>query len=525
LLRFAVFKQINFSDLELLDPHLSITKNEDYVDDEVARSGDSNIMATNTQGTSNELADSLALQELKEATVEFFPPIKVDHLSILGGSFTFFGGGVNYPIQTVNGLNLQVKGVYYEDGKRIFTAEDLSFEVDSASILVSQNMAKLSFEGLHVSTSDMHIDRLHYRHIISPAAVNRIKGFRASWLNIEVSHIDLPFVDVEKMIEHNSLLIPKLNIQKVDVHFFKHKLEQRINPAYKALPQELIKGIPFRFALDSLVVYDASILVEMLAAGAKAPGRLTLDTSRLTITNVTNIPSRIEVNPVMELNLTTKLMREVPASVNFKFKLNSDDLGYSTILKAGPLNAKVLNDFIGSQFFIDFRSGYIDRIDLIYRGNKRANFGKMHFDYTNLRLGQLENAEKYIDGKPRTKFLSGVANMIIPKNNMPGMKKYHTGLVYYEREYNRDFMHGMIMSLLSGILSTLGVGNQNEEKIRQKMNALNDQSMQDSAEKAQHKADQADDDRLNASKKKARQDKRQKEKEERKAKKNNKKDD
>ena len=517
--RFVFFNRINVSDLRLLDPYVTITKNRDYVEEEDARSGDSETFSAIPENTPAELADSAALQELHEATREFFPPISVDNLSILGGSFAFFGGVVDYPIQKADGLNLQLKGIYYEDGKRIYTAEDLSFEVDSASTLVSQNMAKLSFKGLHVSTSAIHIDRLHYWNVISPAEVNRIKGFRASWLNIGVNDIDLPFVDVEKMIEDSSILIPMLSIDKVNLHFFKHKYEKRINPDYKALPQELIRGIPFRFALDSLVVKNASLLIEMLAVDAALPGQLTLDTSRLTLTNVTNIPSRIKVDSVMELNLTTKLMREAPASVNFKFDLSSDDLGYNTILQAGPMRADLLNDLIGSQVFIEFRSGYIDRIDLRYHGNKRANVGRMDFEYTNLRMRKLENAEQYMEDQPKGGVLSSVANVIIPKNNTPDMKKYFQGLVYYEREYNRDFIHGMIMSLVSGMMSTLGLGIQNEEKVQKKLNALNDQSMQESAELAQRKADQADQDRVNDWEKKKRQKKKEEDKAERKAKK------
>jgi|GEM_PF-2832683 len=510
LFRFALLNQINVHDLQLVDPVITIKKNRDYTDEEERRAGNSELLAADSEKEVTVLADSLAMKELQEASKEFFPPITVDNLIVLRGAFAFFGGEVDYPIQKVEGLNLKLKGVYYEDGKRIYTAEDLSFEVDSASTLVSQNMAKLSFKGLHISTTAIHIDRLHYGHVISAAAVNRIKGFRASWLNIEVDHIDLPIADVDKMIEDSSLLIPRLNIENVNLHFFKHKYEKRINPGYKALPQELVQGIPYRFALDSLVVDNATVLIEMLATDAKHPGQLTLDTSKLTLTNMTNIPLRISTNPVMELNLTTKLMREAPASVNFKFDLNSDDLGYNTILKAGPMRASLLNDFLGSQVFIEFRSGFIDRIDLRYHGNKRANVGKMDFEYTNLRVRQLEDAEKYIDGKPKTGFLSGVANVIISKNNTPDMKKYKGGLVYYEREYNRDFMHGMIMSLVSGLMSTLGLGNQKEAKIQDKLNALDDQSMQDSAVRAQRKADQADADRVDDKEKRERQDKKQK---------------
>jgi hypothetical protein len=519
LLRFVVGNKINVRDLKLLNPNIAITKNRSYVPEESRAKTDTVVFVTRSDGMSMELADSLALQELKEATEEFFPPISISNLSVLSGSFEFFDGLVDYPIQKVSGLDLILKGVYYEDGKKNYTAEDLSFIVDSASTLVSQNMAKLSISGMYITTDTFHIDNLHYGHLVSPSTVNRIKGFRASWLDIKLDHIDLQLVDLEKMVEQSSLLIPLLSIGSVNLHFFKHKHEMRINPAYKALPHELVQSIPFRFALDSLIAHNAYMLIEMQAPHAKRSGILTIDSAQLSLSNMTNIPSRISANPVMELNLDAKLMREGPASVKFKFLLNSPELEYQAELKAGPMNASLLNGFLGSQFSIDFKSGYIDKIHLSYRGDKRVNIGKMDFEYTNLRVRQFENPEKYMEDSPKRKFLTGVANAIIPKNNTSDMKKYHPGLVYYEREYNRDFLHGMIMSLVSGLMSTFGFGVKNEEKLQKKVDALDDLSMQKSAKTAQDKADRADSKRVTDKEKQLRQEKKRKSKEEKKAKK------
>jgi hypothetical protein len=495
-LRLIFGGTIHVNELKLLNPLISIEKNRNYV---MVESTGSDSVATAI--SSVELADSNAMDELKEATREFFPPITVGNLSVLGGYFTFYDGLVDYPIQKIDGLSLVLSDVYYEDGSQVYDAEDLNFHLDSASTLVSQNMAKLSIEGLYISYDTFHINNLHYGHLVSPAAVNRIKGFRASWLNIDVNHINLQLLDFGKMVEENSLLISQMNIGSLYVHFFKHKQERRINPEFKPLPQELLQSIPFKFAMDRLNVRHASVLIEMQAPDATSSGILTIDSASLSVANATNIPSKMDSNPVMELNLTSKLMKEAPASLSFKFILNSPQMDYQTELNAGPMPAALLNGFLGSQFFIEFKSGYIDKIKLSYKGNNRANVGNMVFNYRNLRLSQLKNPELYMVDSPKRKFLSGVANMLIAKNNTPDMKKYHTGLVFYEREYNRDFMHGMIMSLLSGLMSSLGYGNQSEETVQRKLDALDGQSLQRSAKYAQDQADKVDAQRAGDAKK------------------------
>jgi len=116
----------------------------------------------------------------------------------------------------------------------------------------------------------------------------------------------------------------------------------------------------------------------------------------------------------------------------------------------------------------------------------------MTFEYSDLKVRKLSGHEKYIDGKPKTGFFAMVGNMLIPKNRSQEAKNYKVAAVYYEKEYNRDMLHGTIMSMLSGIMSSVGLSSKNISKMEEKASKLDDSDTQKSAEKAQQKADKVD---------------------------------
>ena len=46
--------------------------------------------------------------------------------------------------------------------------------------------------------------------------------------------------------------------------------------------------------------------------------------------------------------------------------------------------------------------------------------------------------------------------------------EHKTGIIYYEKPLNRDVVHCLVESMLSGIVSNLGFGTRKEKKIEKK---------------------------------------------------------
>ena len=118
--------------------------------------------------------------------------------------------------------------------------------------------------------------------------------------------------------------------------------------------------------------------------------------------------------------------------------------------------------------------------------------GEMDFEYTNLRVRKLEGHEKYMEGRPKTGFFASVGNMLIPTNRTRSQRNYKAGVIYYEKEYNRDLVHCTVMAMLSGVLSSTGLASRNLEKRQKQAAELDETSTIKSAEKAAQQAEKAE---------------------------------
>lgn len=479
MLRYIFSEKFIVDQISLKKPKIIIKKNRAY------------LPATNSENQKAEikssyladsvLADTLAWGEFKSSGGLMLPHLIVEQFEIADAHFSFYDGRKKYPVHEVNGFTFNVKGFELIEQSG-FNIIDGSIHIDSASSLLSKNTARLRIQGMDLDPEAFHIDSLHFGHVVDKYRINRIKGFRASWLDISVLDINITGLHPNRFISDSVVLIDKASIGEVYFNLFKDKSEPKINPEYKPLPQEIIRNIPAKIEIDTIEILDADLIIDMQAPKANVPGQITLLKSTGLITNLSNVAEELEKNPFMEIQLKTMVMDKIPVTIDYKMNMNSEEDQFWASCKIKPFEASILNGFLGSQFFIEFKSGYVDNLEFNFEGNNKANVGEIDFEYTKLKIQKLKGYESYIAGKPKTGFISAVGNILIPNNRSKNDKKYKTGAIYYEKEFNRPLVHVTIMSVLSGVLSSMGLTSRNLEKQKEKADALDSTAIQKSEE-------------------------------------------
>ena len=491
LVKFLFNNKIRVEEVILQRPAIVIKKNTDYHSDGIGNEKQVSIPpATINYEADSILADTIAWDEFHPSRDVVTPYIRIDTFRIEKASFVFYDGRKNYPIQEVYGLDFNLIG-FVSDEKDDIEVEDASVHIDSASSLDNKNIARLKVKGVQIYPDSVHLDQLHFGHIVDPYRINRIKGFRASWLNIDVENININGINSAKLFSDSVLNLEKTSIGFVNLYLFKDKENPVINPAHKALPPEQVRNIPVPVMLDTVIINNGRFVIDMEAPKANKPGRLILDDFNVQILNITNIPVEMEKNPNMNFNAYFKLDDSIKVDLKADFLIPSSEDQFHVTCDVQPFNVTTLNNFLGSQFFIEFPSGIIKNIHFEYDGNNKANVGTMDMEYENLKVRKLQDYQKYIEGKPKTGFVVGMGNILIPTNRSIQSKNYKQAVIYYEKEYNRDFIHGTIMSLVSGVASSLGFASKNLEKKQQEASELDETSIQLSEEKAQQKAKKA----------------------------------
>ncbi len=497
LVNFVRNKRINVREIALNQPTVIIRKNALYspsLQDDSPNLQDSTSMTYLNAAPDSTLEDSLAWYEFQQAGNNLFPPVRVDDISVEDASFSFYGAHKKYPMYMVHGLDFKVKDfLFTEKGKR--KMEHVSIKIDTVSSLVSENIARLNLKDVYIQPDSMHIGGLHYGHIVDKSRINEIKGFRASWFQINADNIHFAGIDVAKMISDSVYIINRAIIGDLRLYLYKDKNEPVINPLHKPLPAETIRNIPVPFQLDTLQVENGLFIIDMLAPKAVESGIMTLNHFHAHILNITNIPESLAKDPDMELNAEFKVMDSVLLNVNTRFVLNSEADEFTFQATSKPFDIAILNGFLGSQFFIEFSSGRIDNLSFQFEGDNKANVGTMDLAYSKLRVRNLKDYELYLVDRPKTGLLAGLGNLFMRNNLSLDDKNYKPGVIYYEKEYNRDFIHGTIMSLLSGATSSMGLTSRNLEKKQDAADNLDESDTKVAEEKALDDAEKATEER------------------------------
>jgi len=491
LWKFLLDKRIVVNTVSLDQPSIRFVKNLDYnrIKSEAAKS-DSIPPQSLSARDEEMLADTLTIEEFRDSKKKINAYVRVKDFKVNDAHFALYDGRKRYAIQEVYGLDVELDDFRLKrDGSR--KVADAFIHIDSASTLVSKNIARISLKGIDLQQDTIKIDQFHYGHIVDRYAINRIKGFRASWLDANITDIDIHGIHTDDLIGDSVVNIDMASIGNVDLYLFKDKEELIINPDYKPLPTEQIRKIPLPLLFDTLQIANGDIIVDMEASQAIAPGRITLNNVGVDILNLTNIKELLEQKPEMKMHATFDIMDSAAIDFNASFNVNSLEDEFHVSCAVSPFNASILNDFVGSQFFIEFADGDIHSLNFQFDGNNKANVGTMDFEYQNLKVRKLKDYQKFIEGKPKTGFIAGVGNILIPSKRSMDSKGYKTAVIYYEKEYNRDFVHGTIQALLTGVESSLGILSKNLDKRQSQAEQLSEEDVAKSAEKAKEEVEKA----------------------------------
>jgi hypothetical protein len=214
-LQLFLSRKIVVERIALVAPRILIRKNLNYqLEDKPILDSISETMVN--YEADSVMADTLAWKEFHESRSAVTPSFEVDSFLIENASLLFFDGRKKFPIYAIYGLDFNVIG-FTSDKHNDIEVADASIQVDSLSALVSKNIARLKVAGLNIHPDSIHIDRLHFGHIIDRYKINKIRGFRASWLNINVDDINIWGIHPGELLSDSILNIDKTSIGFLDL--------------------------------------------------------------------------------------------------------------------------------------------------------------------------------------------------------------------------------------------------------------------------------------------------------------------
>ncbi len=290
-------------------------------------------------------------------------------------------------------------------------------------------------------------------------------------------------LDLKKLLSLKSgIKLNSIVVQSPDIVIYRDK--NLPDPPYKYHPllAGLIKKIPVPFTVDSVFIKDGNLVYAEKQKHTETPGEVSFTNLNITIGNVTNNPDRLAENHFMPVDIKAKLYGKGKINARLDIDLTSDNESFNAKGSLGPINASAFNKMTKELLLVKITSGKIKGALFNFSADDDVSNGEIIVNYENLKV----NLIKGKDTTKKAKFMSFVAGGALKKNNMPGDKKYRTGIINFERAKGKGFPNYLWKSILSGLVSTIAPIGENKNQ-RTKSKAIKKEHRNDNKESKKKK--------------------------------------
>ena len=184
-------------------------------------------------------------------------------------------------------------------------------------------------------------------------------------------------------------------------------------------------------------------------------GTIRFEKTKISIDNLTNVPSSIKNNGVSTANFQTNVLGTLPVNLIFKFFLGATDGKFSVDGSFGSTNVTSLNVVTKPMALLQIDSGFIDNAKFNFTGNDNVTNGEFVMQYKDLKVALMKKNDNDNSLKKRG-FFSALANTLI-KNENPHNGKLRIFDVQYDRDPQKSFFNLVWKTIFTGIQGTIGM--------------------------------------------------------------------
>jgi hypothetical protein len=362
----------------------------------------------------------------------------------------------------VDDLDIKMTGISIDfTPDSMFANSSIDSLIFNASDIVSNDLKdhELSIGNIHYDISDQGftIEKFHIKNKKSRKAYNAGREYRSPWIEVDVEEITFDIFPWD--IYNNGIYnINKILLTQPDINLFVD-LNLPLSPKIKPMPSKMIRSVPINFNIDTLQLVDASFIFMPKMKGEN-PGNVKLAPINGYITNITNISEYLASDPLMKLDVETKIWDEGDVDIYIEIDIpNKNDPMY---VKGQVVDLSLIKveNMIKNLFGIGIATGHLDLLKFEYQADDVTSRGEVVFDYRNLVLdvkkrdrknGDKGNSEaKYKEKSSR--FFNFFVKEAVIVDNIPGSEKYiPVGYIYRDRVRDKAFSDALWGSIEVGV--------------------------------------------------------------------------
>jgi len=354
--------------------------------------------------------------------------------------------------------------------------ESLTVDLRKRTGITQDSLYEFRTGGLHYDfpTSRLTIDSLYLKPLYNDSVFFEKAVYQTDRIDLFGKKITVNDIDIYKLVNNNYFHFGSIDFYDFDVNLFRNK-NYAIEPGlYKPLPREALMAVNQKFAIDSVRFVNAMLTYKQLDTNSIKAGEIFLSDFNLTAFNLTNDIAEDDHESRIKINLDAKILGESKMTFTLFFPLYRDSTAFWLSGRTEDIDMIKLNQVTKNLMGIGITDG-VGNVEVpLISGNDSIATGSLFFRYKKLRLA-LYNREKE---ELNSSFFSPVVNffindLVLRSNNPRFARRTKTGIVYFRRDTRKSIVNYTFKSILSGMLSTLGLntkGQRQEKKDLKKTN-------------------------------------------------------
>jgi hypothetical protein len=282
------------------------------------------------------------------------------------------------------------------------------------------------------------------------------KTIQTNWMDIKAGNVLLSEFDLLALINNNGVRINSVEVRNPELIVYRDKALEESLKYQPILPVKILKSnIPI--IVDSVAVRNGSIFIEQKFPDVADPAKLSFFEVNSKVRYIYSDTAMIRKHPKMYLYSTGKLLENAEFRTEVRFNM-TDTLGkYNMNGTMTNGNLLVLNDMLEKAGHLRVNSGTNKSVDFKFKANNNYAVGEMKFIYDDLNVTIMDN-ENRDEG-----FKTFVANAFVIHTKNPHFLFLRKGDIYSERKLHKEVFNHWANSILSGVVSSIGVRNNKKE--------------------------------------------------------------
>lgn len=322
---------------------------------------------------------------------------------------------------------------------------------DGLSLLTKDKLYRLIVGPfiLDNARSAIHVNQVSLVPTMTPQQYVKTLKVQKDLYNFRFNNIDITGADIHKLLTDNELIAEELTTQPLLSISNDRTVPYDPSSKIGKYPQQQLVKFDFPVYIKKVNLKNGNVLYRERGALSKQTGDVFFSDINATVTNVTNIKSRIAANSNMQLIANTKFLGIANVTTTWNLSLSSTNGEFSASGTAGAFDASKLSAITEPLGIASIKRGNIKKLDFSLKGTNTKATGKETLLYDNLKISLLKGNKDSTANLQKKSLISVVANIFVKDQN-PSNGVTRSVKIDYDRDISKSFFYLLWKSVFVG---------------------------------------------------------------------------